>query len=94
MQREFFKYRKSAKWKKLKSKFKKQKRRSVKYFHSEFVTELKATNPGKWYGMAKKLGAVDQMQDGDVKVDSLQHLSNSEAVQKIADHFFIAFSIF
>ena len=37
--------------------------------------------------MAKKLGAVDQMQNGDVKVDSLEHLSNSEAAQKIAEHF-------
>ena len=83
MQREFFRNRKSAKWKKLKSKFKKEKRKSIKHVHSEFVTELKATNPGKWYGMAKKLGAVDQMQNGDVKVDSLQHLSNSEAAQDI-----------
>ena len=39
MQREFFKKRKSEKYKLLKSKFKKLKRKSVKKFYSEFVSE-------------------------------------------------------
>ena len=87
MQREYFRNRKSAKWKKLKAKFKKEKRKSIKSFYSDFVSTLKSTNPGKWYCMAKKLGAVDQMTNGDVKVESLQHLSNSECAQKIGEHF-------
>ena len=87
MQREYFRNRKSPKWKKLKSKFKKEKRKSIKSFYSEFVSTLKSTNPGKWYCMAKKLGAVDQMTNGDVKVESLQQFSNSECAQKIGEHF-------
>ena len=41
MQREFHRHRKSEKYEKLKSKFKKMKRNAVKAFHSDFVLELK-----------------------------------------------------
>ena len=51
--------------------------------------ELKATNPGKWYKMAKRLGAVDQMNVGDVLVESLSHLDNRQCVQEIAQHYAI-----
>ena len=49
--------------------------------------ELKATNPGKWYKMAKRLGAVDQMNVGDVLVESLSHLDNRQCAQEIAQHY-------
>ena len=54
MQREFLKNRKSKKHKKLKSKYKKLKRKTVKNVYSNFVTDLKQTDPGKWYKMAKQ----------------------------------------
>ena len=63
------------------------KRKSVKKFYQEFVTELKTANPGKWYQMAKKIGAHSQTNDGDIVVDSLSGLSNSQAAQKIGEHF-------
>ena len=87
MKREFYKHRKSAKYKKMKSKFKKLKRKSLKSFYSDFVSNLKATDPGKWYEMAKRIGAVDVMGGGETKVESLSHLSNKESAQKIAEHF-------
>ena len=87
MQREYFSKRKSMKYKRLKSKFKKMKRKSVKKFYQEFVTELKTANPGKWYQMAKKIGAHSQTNDGDIVVESLSGLSNSQAAQKIGEHF-------
>ena len=68
MQREFHRHRKSEKYKKLKSKFKKMKRKAVKTFYSDFVSELKESDPGKWYMMAKKLGAVDQMTPGEIRI--------------------------
>ena len=37
--------------------------------------------------MAKKIGAVEQMTDGEVKVESLSLFSNAECAQKIAEHF-------
>ena len=75
MQRSFHKNRSSAKYRTLKSKFKRMKRKAVKEFYSSFVTELKKTDPSKWYGMAKKIGAVDQMTNGDVQVESISGLT-------------------
>ena len=37
--------------------------------------------------MAKKIGAIDQLNEGEVKVESLSGLSNIQAAQKIAEHF-------
>ena len=87
MQREFYKQRRSKKYIKLRAQFRKLKRKSVKSFFSNFVSDLKLTDPAKWYSMAKKIGAVDQMTNGDVQVESLSDLTNSECAQKIADHF-------
>ena len=71
----------------IKVKFKREKRKAVKSFYSIFVNELKTTNPGKWYGMAKRIGAVDQMNGGDIMVESLQHLDNQKCAQEIAEHY-------
>ena len=87
VQREYVKNRKSAKWKKLKSRFKQQKRKAVKSFYSNFVTDLKVTNPGKWYNKAKQIGAVDQMNGGDIQVEVLEGLSNKECAKRIAESF-------
>ena len=87
MQREFVKNRQSPKYKKLKLKFKKTKRKAIKTFYSDFVTELKASDPGKWYSMAKRIGAVDQMNNGDVSVECLSGLTYAQAAQQIAEHF-------
>ena len=86
-QREFIKHRKSKKWRKLNKAYKKLKRKLIKSFYSKFVNDLKVTNPGKWYEMEKKIGAVDQMNGGDIKVEALEGLSNKQGAQKIAEHF-------
>ena len=57
LKREFFKNRKSQKWKNLKKKFKILKRKTVKNFYSNFVSEMKESNLSNWYNMAKRLGA-------------------------------------
>ena len=87
MSREFYHNRKSQKYKILKSKFKRMKRKSMNSFYSEFVSELKLSDPGKWYAQAKKIGAVDQMAQGDIKVESLAGFSNLQSANIIAEHF-------
>ena len=87
MQREFFLHRKSIKFKKLKTKFKKMKRHAIKTFYSDFVSNLKQSDPRKWYAMAKKIGAVDQMTGGDIEIESLAEIDNGQAAGKIAEHF-------
>ena len=86
-QREFLRNRKSLKWKRLDRKFRNLKRKSVKQFYSKFVSDLKISDPGKWYQMAKRLGSVDQMNDGHIVVDDLIDLTDQESANKIAEHF-------
>ena len=59
----------------------------MKDFYSNFVTDLKLSDPGRWYSMAKKIGAVDKMTGGDIQVQSLANLNNAQCAQKIAEHF-------
>ena len=86
-QRAFVKNRKSEKWRKLNKSFKKLKRKTIRNFYSKFVTELKYTNPGEWYKIAKQIGAVGQSNRGDIAVESLEGLSNESCAEHIAQHF-------
>ena len=86
LQREYYKNRKSEKYKSLKSKYKKRKRSVIKDNLRNFVTELKHTAPGKWFFMAKKIGAIGN-KPSEVTVESLKNLSNTEAANSIANHF-------
>ena len=87
VQREFFKNRQSKKWRKLRAKFRKQKRKAVKAFYSNFVNDLKESDPGSWFKMAKRIGAIDQMNSQDIVVEELEGLSKEESVERIAQHF-------
>ena len=87
MQREYFANRRSKKWRQYKTSFKREKQKAIKTFYSVFVNDLKTTNPGKWFKMAKRIGAVNQDSNGDTVVESLRHLSNKECAQEIAAYF-------
>ena len=51
------------------------------------MTDLKESEPGKWYRMAKRLGAVDQMNNGEIRVEELEGLGNKVCAEKIAQAF-------
>ena len=87
IKREFYKNRTSPKWRKMKKKFKKLKRKTVRNFYSNFVSELKVSNPSKWYSMAKRLGAEKPNSDGELKVECLQGFDNEQSAEKVAEHF-------
>ena len=59
----------------------------MKSFYSNFVTELKHSDPGRWYKMAQRIGALDQMNNTEVSVEQLQGLTNQESAEAIAQHF-------
>ena len=86
MKREFYRNRKSVKWLKLKKKFKVLKKKTVQSFYSNFFSEMKLTNPGKWYTLAKRLGAEKQT-SAELNVNCLKGLSDKEAAEEIAKHF-------
>ena len=87
VKREYYKHRKSAKWRRLKKQFKKLKKKTVRTFYSEFVSELKLTNPSKWYTMARQLGAVQTYKNNELSVECLKGMDNSQAAEEIATHF-------
>ena len=87
VQREFYKNRKSTKWKNLKRKFKKLKKLIARKYYNDFVNDLKNTSPSKWYKMAKKIGAVNHSKDVELRVEALCGLGDDESAERIAQHF-------
>ena len=87
VKREFYLNRKSSKWRKLKKKFKTLKRRTVQHFYSNFVTELKISNPAKWYSMAKRLGAEQSNKANEISVECLKGLDDQQSAEKVAEYF-------
>ena len=86
-QRERVKHGKGGNFKKLWSKFRRLKRKRIKNFNADFVSELKTTNPGKWYTMMKRLGGLDQMSRGRMTIKSLEGLSDKDCAEAIAQSF-------
>ena len=85
MQKEYFTNRKSPLWKKLRSKFKKAKRKASKVFYQNFVSELKTTKPAMYYKMAKQIGAIDKTGNNEIKIECIEGLNPQEQVQAVAD---------
>ena len=72
---------------KLKKEFKCKKRHAIKNSHKDFVTDLKSCDPGKFYKMCKKIGAVEDMNSGSLKIKCLERLSDKECAEEVARHF-------
>ena len=85
--REFYKKRKSPKWRKLKKKYTILKRKTVQNFYSYFVCELKTSHPAKWYSMAKRQGAEESDSDGVLLVECLKRLYDQDAAERVAEFF-------
>jgi hypothetical protein len=84
---EFYRHRKSPKWKLLKKEWKVKKINAVRQFHSKFVTDLKSTNPSKFYQMCKKVGTGDQMNDRELEIECLKGLSDAECAEAVGQGF-------
>ena len=87
MQKEFFKNKKSEKWKKLRSQFKSAKRKASKEFYQQFVNDLKVSKPSMYHKMAKRIGGIDKSERGNLKIECLEGLSPQEQVQRVANSF-------
>ena len=60
------------------------KRSTVQNFYSDIVSELKESNPAKWYTMAKRLGTEQKNKTGELSVECLKGLNNYQAAEKVA----------
>jgi hypothetical protein len=84
---EFYRNRKSAKWRALKKEWKVKKKEAVRLFHQKFVTDLKSTNPSKFYQMCKKIGTGDQMNGKELDIECLSGLNDQECAEAVGQGF-------
>ena len=59
----------------------------MKHHYKEFVEELKTTSPSEYYKMAKRIGATDQKDQKELRIESIENLSPQEQVEKVAESF-------
>ena len=86
-QREYFKNRRSEKFKKLQRKFNRMKKVNIKSHYVNLTEKLKVTNPRNYFKVIKMLSGYPDSFSGDCEVEELRGLTASDAAEKIADHF-------
>ena len=85
--REYFKNKKSDKWKKLQQLlFDKTEQLKVDYYEN-MVEDLKSSNPGQWYSKVKRMSSTDPTDDRKIIVEELMDLSSEQQAEVIADQF-------
>ena len=85
--REFFKRRKSPKWKDLNKQFLEEVSLAKESYRSNIVDDLKFSNPKNWYSKVKRMGGMDKGIHDETNVEEIANLSNEIQANKIADYF-------
>ena len=85
--REFFKHRKSPKWKTLNSLFDEKCEAAKISYYTNIVSDLKNSNPGQWYSKLKRMTSYDQQNTEKIIVENICSLSDKDQAEVIADHF-------
>ena len=89
--REYSRHGKSKKYEELKQKFKTKYEKAANEYLDKNVRALKESDPGKAYGILKRMGAQpgDELDDGNFSlIEHLEaNLTSKESVEKIAEHF-------
>ena len=85
--REYSKHRKSEKWHTLDKDFKKSVTIAKKTFYKKVMGELTCKNTSKWYSTLKKITSHDQQKNERIIVQDINHLSDKEQAEKIAENF-------
>ena len=79
--------RRSDNWKGLEKAFKQEMKSAKAQFYSKTVAELKLKKPGQWYKSLKKISSYDQQKSEQPIIDEINHLSDKEQAEIIADKF-------
>ena len=70
----------------MKKECKQKKRKAIKQSYTNFVTDLKSSNSGKFYKMCKKIGADDNVNDVDLKIKSFEGLNDLQCAEGVAEY--------
>ena len=87
MQSEYFSRGKTEKWRKLKSNFRKLKRKSVRAYFSKFVTQIKDTDKHKFYMKVKQIGGLHPAGSGELQIEFLEGKTNEVCAEEVARSF-------
>ena len=79
--------RRSEKWKHLEKIFKKEMKSAKADFYKKTVADLKLKKPGQWYSCLKKITSYDQQKNEELIVDQINHLSDQQQAEVIAEKF-------
>ena len=85
--REYYKHRRSPKWKRLNKLFEAKCRQAKSNYYNNIVKDLKSSAPGQWYSKLKRMSSHDQTKTEEVTVEEISHLSNQNQAETIADNF-------
>ena len=81
------KERRSEKWMKINKLFKQEVKSAKSNFYKESVAELKLKKPSQWYACLKKMSSFDQLKNDQPIVDDINHLSDQDQAEQIAEKF-------
>ena len=84
--REFYKHRKSDKWKRLRQEFEAKCVQSKEDFYKNKVEDLKQSNQSQWYSKLKRLGGLAGSQD-HIILDELQGVPYQDQADRIAEYY-------
>ena len=87
--REFYKNHKSEKWKRLNAEFEQKCETEKKKYYANIVSDLKTSNPSKWYSKLKRMSGQDQNQlnQNTINVTELDGIYDKLQGEIIADHY-------
>ena len=87
MKREFFKNKKSEKWDKMNIEYVQKCQIEKEKYYENMVSDLKVSNPGKWYSKVKRMSGQNNNRQENILVDELMGLNDQEQAECIADHY-------
>ena len=87
MKREYWKNKKSEKWKTLKKLFSKMKKSQSTKMFSDLMETAKKEGTAKWFNICKKVGFINDKNLGGIKVECLEGIPEVEAADRVATHF-------
>ena len=85
--REFLKHKKSLKWKQMNEEFRSKVTLSKKNYYENIVTDLKNSNPSKWYSKVKRMTGKNTEMQNPICVDDLIGIDEKKQAEMIADHY-------
>ena len=83
----YHKERKSSRWKAMDKQFRKLVKCAKADFYKKTVADLKSRKPGEWYSCLKKITSFDQLKSQQPSVQEINHLTDQEQVEIIAEKF-------